>query len=164
MKSKVELSAFSIIITAVVVIALIAGVATSRAKEESFILLFILVGLLLVSLYFYPKSLEATKDSFIIHRGFSDKVIHYKDIIAVDRCYPSIGGLRLCGSGGFFGYWGYFTDIVIGNYFGYYGKRSQALLIRLKNGRQYVVSCAEPDEMLYTLTEKMHASAAHSGK
>ena len=50
-------------------------------------------------------------------------------------------GIRLCGSGGFFGYWGYFSDIVIGQYFGYYADRSQCFYIKLKNKRQYVISC-----------------------
>lgn len=72
------------------------------------------------------------------------------------KFFPSLGGLRLCGSGGFFGYWGYYTDIVIGNYFGYYGKRSQCILVRLNNGRQYVISCKNPDEMVYAISSHLN--------
>ena len=54
----------------------------------------------------------------------------------------------MCGSGGFMGYWGYFHDIIIGSYFGYYGDRSQCVLVRLMSGAQYVVSCKEPDRLL----------------
>ena len=68
----------------------------------------------------------------------------YDDISFVDTCHPSAGGLRICGSGGAFGYWGYFSDIMIGTYFGYYGSRSHCFLIRLRNGRQYVIGCDGP--------------------
>ncbi len=70
-----------------------------------------------------------------------DKTFPLADIVEVDTCYPSAAGIRLCGSGGFFGYWGYFSDIVIGQYFGYYADRSQCFYIKLKNKRQYVISC-----------------------
>ncbi|WP_370519135.1 hypothetical protein, partial [uncultured Muribaculum sp.] len=51
-------------------------------------------------------------------------------------------------SGGFFGYWGYFSDIIIGQYFGYYAARSQSFCIKLKNNRQYVISCDNHIEMV----------------
>lgn len=154
MKSKVKLSLFSSVITIVVTIALIAGVFVDwdKQKGDALILLAILVTLLIVSLYYYPQSIEATDKELVIHRQFKDKVFPYSSIKSVDRCYPSIGGLRLCGSGGFFGYWGYFTDIVIGNYFGYYGNRSQCILVKLTDGKQYVISCEQPDEMIHTVS------------
>lgn len=157
MKSKVKLSLFSSAITAIVIVSLAAGVVVkwNGDKNESLILLAVLVGLLAVSLYYAPQSIEATDKSLIIHRTFKDKAFAYSTIKSVERCMPSIGGLRLCGSGGFFGYWGYFTDIVIGNYFGYYGNRNQCILVKLTDGKQYVISCEQPDEMIYTVSAQL---------
>ena len=154
MKSKVKLSIFSSIITIAVIISLAIGafVKWNQEKDEAVILILILVGLLVVSLYYYPQRIEANDKNLIIHRQFKDKKIPYATIKSVERCFPSLGGLRLCGSGGFLGYWGYFSDIVIGNYFGYYGNRRQCILVKLTDGKQYVISCEHPDEMIYTIS------------
>lgn len=157
MKNKVRLSLFSLIITIIVVVALVIGavVAWEKDPEESIILLVILIGLLIVSFYYYPLYIEATDTNLIIHRRFKDKIFPYASIESVERCFPSPGGLRLCGSGGFLGYWGYFTDIVIGNYFGYYGKRSQCILVKLTDGKQYVISCERPEEMISAVSSHL---------
>ena len=157
MKSKVRLSLFSGILTGAVIVTLAIGVFVKWDEniEDAIILLVILIGMLGLSLFFYPRIIEATDKNLIIHRKLRDKIFPYSSIKSVERCFPSLGGLRLCGSGGFFGYWGYFTDIVIGNYFGYYGKRSQCILIKLTDGKQYVISCEQPDEMIYTISQHL---------
>ena len=38
-----------------------------------------------------------------------------------------------------FGRWGKYSDDNIGDYFAYYGKPENTVLIKLKDGRQYVV-------------------------
>lgn len=52
---------------------------------------------------------------------------------------------------------GYFHDIIIGAYFGYYGNRNQCILINLGGGKRYVVSCENPDEMINAIKIAMHA-------
>lgn len=157
MKNKVKLSLFCFIITYFVLLALIIGVFTSWGEgNKAVVLLVILVSLVGISLYFFPKSIESNDNGLIIHCQYNDKAFAYSDIEKVERCYPSAGGLRLCGSGGFFGYWGYFTDIVIGNYFGYYGNRSQCILIKLKDGKQYVISCENPDKMVNAISSRLN--------
>ncbi len=148
MKSKVKLSAFCTIITFVVLASLMTGIVLSWGKgDEFYILTAVFIGMIISGLYYYPTSIEATDKSVIINRPLRTKVIPYSAISSADRCWPSAGGLRLCGSGGFMGYWGYFSDIVIGTFFGYYGDRNQCILLKLKDGKQYVVSCINPDEM-----------------
>lgn len=154
MLNKVKLSNYCIVITVIVLIAFIIGIILSREEEEDFIILLVVLTIIIgVSLFYYPKSIEVNDTYMIIHRQLKDKTFSLQDLSYVDRCYPSPGGLRLCGSGGFFGYWGYFTDIIIGNYFGYYGDRSQSILIKLKDGKNYVVSCERPDEMVAAINE-----------
>lgn len=149
MKSKVKFSAFCIGLTAIVIIAFIVGIIFSLDEIKDAVILFaVFAGMILSALFYCPISIEADSDNLKIHRALRTKSIGYNSIVHVDRCYPSAGGLRLCGSGGFMGYWGYFSDIVIGTYFGYYGTHNQCILIRLTDGKQYVISCQNPDEMV----------------
>lgn len=55
---------------------------------------------------------------------------------------------RICGSGGWFGYYGWFREPTIGKYFAYYGKASDCFLVRLKNGKNYVLGCEDKNEFV----------------
>lgn len=144
MKSKVHFSTYCIIITIVVPAALLTGILTHLHSIDlpTLLTIALTVGVVAAGLYYCPVSVSVNPRELMIHRLLSgDKTFPLADIVEVDTCYPSAGGIRLCGSGGFFGYWGYFNDIMIGTYLGYYGSRSECILIRLKNGKQYVLGC-----------------------
>lgn len=143
MKQKVKFSAYSLIVTAVVLVLFVVGIFTLLGNEEKLILFCIIMGMTTIAgLYFCPKSIEAAASGIMLHRLLSSpKEFSYNSIQEVDTCYPSAGGLRLCASGGFFGFWGYFSDIMIGSYFGYYGSRSNCILVKMKDGKQYVLGC-----------------------
>lgn len=150
MKQKIKFSAYSLIITAVVLILCVVGIFSLICNVEKLTLFCIIMGCAtFAGLYYCPISLRANESSVTLYRLISSpKVFNYSDIQTIDICYPSAGGLRLCGSGGFFGYWGYFNDIMIGSYFGYYGSRSNCILIKLKDGKQYVLGCENPSAMV----------------
>lgn len=157
MKSKVHFSTYCIIITIVVMVALTAGIIATRVNTDKCILLSVITAAVtLAGLFYCPVSVSVDSNVVRIHRMLSkDKTFKLSDIEAVDTCYPSAGGIRLCGSGGFFGYWGYFSDILIGQYFGYYADRSQCFYIRLKNKRQYVVSCENHIKLLKAIQNNL---------
>ena len=156
MKSKVKFSKLSTILTIVSLAVLAVAIYSSYGRDDKFIVLVVItVGLLLAGMFYCPVSVEATSDRLIIHRMLKPKSFTYGSISSVDRCYPSGGGIRMCGSGGFMGYWGWFSDIIIGTYFGYYGDHDNCILIRLKNGRQYVTSCVDPDEMIESINANL---------
>lgn len=157
MKSKVHFSAFCTIMTAVCIALFLSGIIVTRHQTDKCILMTaITVIAVFTGLYYCPVSVRVGLDSIKIHRLLSgDKTFRYSDMEAVDTCYPSAGGIRLCGSGGFFGYWGYFSDIIIGQYFGYYADRSQCFCIRLKNKRQYVVSCEQHIDVVKAIQKKL---------
>lgn len=158
MKSKVKLSTYCKVITSVVTIALMTGIIMMWGEGDKWILLCVItVGLIGSALFYSPRSLEAGDSVLKIHRILRTKEIPYTAIVSVDRCLPSAGGIRLCGSGGYMGYWGYFHDMMIGAYFGYYGAYDQCMLLRLRNGRQYVVSCVEPDLMASAIRSHLDA-------
>lgn len=157
MKQKVKYSLYSLIITAIVLIASIVGIFSLRHNIYELIPFCIIFGAITIfGLYYCPKSVEADKAGVAIHRVLSSpKVFQYDNIESVDTCYPSPGGLRLFGSGGCFGYWGYFNDILIGTYFAYYGSRSSCFLLKLKNGKQYVLGCEDAREMVNYISERI---------
>lgn len=146
MYNKVKFSAFSIIATAIVLILFVIGTISLRHQTEDLILFCIIAdGGTLAGLYYCPRAVEADSMGITLYRLLSKpKYFDYDDIQSVDTCYPSGGSIRLCGSGGFFGFWGYFSDILIGTYFGYYGSRNYCFAVKLKSGRQYVIGCSDP--------------------
>lgn len=158
-KFKVKFSTYCIVVTLAVLILLVVGLVSLRGIDMKMNLMIVIVVCLLAAGIFYcPVSIGVTYETVTIHRLLKNRIISYSDISSVERCSPSAGGLRLCGSGGFMGYWGYFHDIIIGSYFGYYGDRNQCVLIRLKSGRQYVVSCEQPNLMLEVINKYLPAS------
>ncbi len=157
MKQKVKFSVYSLVITGILMVIFVIGIWSQEANPDKFIPFYVVIAAVVFSGFYYcPKWIEATEREIVLHRLLSkSKVFPYGDIQSVDTFYPSAGGLKLCGSGGFFGYWGYFNDIMIGTYFGYYGSRSNCILVKLKSGRQYVLGCDNAPAMVDFINEQM---------
>ena len=64
---------------------------------------------------------------------------------------------RILGSGGVFGYWGWFREDSIGRYMAYYGKASDCFIVRLKDGKNYMLSCIDPLGMMEYIDSKLNA-------
>ena len=156
MKQKVRFSAYSLIVTAVVLLLFIVGIFSLLGNPQKLTLFCIIMGAVTIAgLYYCPKSVEADEHGITLHRLLSSpKAFPYSKIQSVDTCYPSAGGLRLCASGGYFGYWGYFSDIMIGAYIGYYGSRSNCFLIKTTEGKQYVLGCENPVAIVSYITSR----------
>lgn len=156
-KSKVHFSKLVLAITIGVAVVLLAAlIATSEDLKGFRLMSSIIIIMTATAMYYSPKRLELSENHLVIRRFMGSKVIYINTIFKAERCYPLLGGIRLCGSGGFMGYWGYFQDHVIGTFFGYYGDRAQCILIRLNNGRQYVVSCEDPEIFLEELLKRIN--------
>lgn len=149
MKQKVTFSLYCIFMTALVIVLFVIGLFATYDIHEKFIPFTIIVGAVIVaSLFYCPLSVEVTDREVNIHRPLKTKALPLDSIKSVETFYPSAGGLRLCGSGGFAGFWGYFNDIMCGSYFGYYGRRDSCFLVKMKDGRQYVLGCENPKVMV----------------
>ena len=85
-------------------------------------------------------------------------------------CYTplsvSVDGMNLCiqrplktrrivGSGGWFGYYGWFSERDLGRYFAYYGKASDCFLVTLRDGRKYMLGCDDAPAMVEAIKDKM---------
>ncbi len=71
-----------------------------------------------------------------------------QNVASVELFQPTMGAIRICGSGGFMGYWGLFREGDIGRYYAFYGKASDCFLVRMKNGDKYVLGCDQPQKMV----------------
>ncbi len=100
-------------------------------------------------IYFYlisPKSVELTAEAIILHRVMGHKTFGYAEIHDAGLWNGSPSELlRLCGSGAYCGYIGWFSGGCLGRHFEYVGNYSNCFYIRLNGGRTYLISCDAPD-------------------
>ena len=91
-----------------------------------------------------PLSINVNEKGVSINRPLRVKCIPLSDIVDVKLVSPTMAEKRICASGGWMGYWGWFSEKDLGKYFAYYGNSSDCFLIKLNNGRQYMLGCNNP--------------------
>ena len=126
---------------------LIIGFGLYKSATDGHAIIFF--SILLATLYclsFSPICIDINEDDVTIKRLFGSTIIHRKDIIAISS-YKSGYSIRKFGSGGLFGYLGWFYNSEIGNYFSYATDEHNLILIITKN-RKFVISCEKPGEFL----------------
>ncbi|MCM1030636.1 MAG: PH domain-containing protein [Oscillibacter sp.] len=160
MKRRVRLSIFSWIITVGCFAIFIAGfwVVGFEAIPQGWGFYFYagaVVAMFLAGLYYSPMSVRVTDKDLEVIRSLKIKAIPLSDIRDVCLLSPTMGAVRICGSGGFMGYWGWFRERDLGKYFAYYGKASDCFLVVLKNGRKYMLGCKDAPEMVEAIRERM---------
>jgi len=148
MKSKIALSRFSTILTTILILVLFIGCIVTVHEKPAFLsLLFIYVVLIVCALFFGTLYIKTDSDHIIMGSIFRKRKILTSDIESVELFQPTMGTIRICGSGGFMGYWGLFKEGDIGRYYAFYGKASDCFLVRMKNGDKYVLGCENPSAM-----------------
>lgn len=159
MESKVKLSTFSLLLTLVLTAVLIAAVAFFlRNHEDKGIIGAVILFFMLVSGWVYgPVTIAADEKSVIIKSVLRRQRLDISNIKSVELFQPTMGSIRIFGSGGYMGYWGIFREGVIGRYVAYYGKASDCFLIGMKNGDKYVLGCENPEEMVNFINSKIRS-------
>lgn len=160
MKRKVNLSTNSVLITiaGIAVISMLMIVNLLRGEEWlAYIFATGLVGYSFAALFFMPMSISADDCSLNINTSFRVKSTPLKDVRHVALCPPTMSERRIFGSGGMYRYWGWCSEPSIGKYMSYYGKASECFLIRLKNGKQYMLSSHDPLGMMEYISSQIIA-------
>lgn len=156
MKSKVQLSSYSFIMTLIINVILISCCVVMYNETTGFwFVLSILVILLFFGLLFGPTQVSVNSKYVIVKSYLKRQKISLENIKSVEMFQPTMGAYRLFASGGYFGYWGIFREGDIGKYTAYYGKASDCFLIRMKNGDKYVLGCKNPAEMVDYINYKI---------
>ena len=112
------------------------------------LLIVLLVVMSTVGLFYMPMSISTDKYTIHINRSLKIKTIPMANVKSVRLCPPTMGAIRIFGSGGFLGYWGWFKERDLGKYFAYYGRSSDCFLVELKDGRKYMLGCKNAPKMV----------------
>lgn len=111
----------------------------------------------LLFLYFIPFVLrpinyKLLNGQLIIHRLFSDIKIDRNQIKSVEYLDRSELGwvFRTFGVGGFFGYFGKFTNTKIGSMTWYATRRDKTVLVTTINNKKIILTPDEPDQFVST--------------
>lgn len=146
MKSKIAYSKFSTILTIAVMLLLFVGcIVTVHDEAKFFVILAIYLVMIFCALFYGPAYIKVTPDDVIMGSIFRSRKLPMRNIESVELFQPTMGAIRIFASGGFMGYWGIFKEGDIGRYYAFYGKSSDCLLIRMKNGDKYVLGCENPN-------------------
>ena len=100
-------------------------------------------------------SIGADENAIYINRSLKIKTIALVDVKLVKLYPPTMGAIRICGSGGFLGYWGWFSERDLGKYFAYYGKSSDCFLVELTDGHKYILGCKNAPEMVEFIAKQL---------
>ena len=109
----------------------------------------LIIGIFVATLLYAPKSYTITPEQIIINKVRGAITINKADVEAIEPLTNKDlkGCFRKFASGGLFGYIGKFNSYKLGDFYMYAGtfKAQKLLLIRLKNGKRYVISPARAD-------------------
>ena len=148
MKQRVNLNKVSILSTLAFVVLFVAFIIFDKQTDTRLVLAGIFSVCLLFGLFYMPMSISADKYAIYIHRSLRIKAIPMSYVKSVKIFPASLRAMRLCGSGGFMGYWGWFREPGIGRYFAYYGDPRDCFLVELSNGKKYVLGCRDAGAMV----------------
>lgn len=158
-KKKVVLSSYCYGIMALAMILICSVFVYTLKQPDNDWVLYLLSSfallLLLIPLFFAPRSIALDDNSLSIICPLRTRSIPLAEIADVRLCAPTMGAIRTFGCAGWFGYYGWFRENDIGRYFAYYGKASDCFLVTLKNGRKYMLGCKDAPEMTGKLKNKL---------
>jgi hypothetical protein len=158
---KVKWSKLSIMVTITVsVIVTIIGIllfldSNWADSKKEYILILLIIGLLGI-VCIVPTKIILTSDYLYIKRIIGSKKVITSEITEVGLCYSRGMSIKVCGSGGFCGSIGWYKDPCLGVYFSYVMNWNQAFYIILKNGKKYMLSCENPDDVIRILKNQTH--------
>ena len=141
MKQRVDLNRISIISTLACVVLFVALIIFDKHTDMRLVLAGILAVMLFVGLFYMPMNISADRHAIYIHRSLRIKAIPMSEVKSVNIHPVSMKTVRLCGSGGFMGYWGWFREAGVGRYFAYYGNPRDCFMVELESGRKYMLGC-----------------------
>lgn len=134
--------------TLIGLVVLLAAFCFAKDSLAKYIVVGALFVLCFTALCYMPLSISIRDGKLNINRPLKIKSIPLSTIDSVKLVSPTMAEKRICGSGGWFGYYGWFSEPSIGKYFAYYGKASDCFLVTLKDGKKYVLGCEAPNEIV----------------
>ena len=110
---------------------------------------------LVVPYFFTPKGFRFASQGFRIERLRNIITIPYNQILDVQRGKWTWKAVRLGGSGGLYGYLGFFHLFGIGNVWMYVTNRHKMVLLETKKGVKYAFSPEDPEGFVSRIQKKL---------
>lgn len=165
MKSYRQPSAWSTYckIYTIVVIAVMIALTFITSPNKSMALLIDIIGtwlylFFLVGLYFCPKYVEVNRFQFTIGRLFVKKTIRLQEVESAKTYHITMNFVNRLGSYGFFGFWGWYRNQELGKFFVSATNLKQLVVVKLKSGKAYVVSCLDADALSRQINMRLNES------
>ncbi len=110
-----------------------------------------LLTVVLITYGFSPRGFSLGPDGLHIHRPFGPHLLAFNRVRSARRAQPGeLCGLRTFGSGGMFGFFGWFWSRKMGHYRAYVTHRQDMVLVEAE--RPYLLSPERPDDFLRALS------------
>ena len=111
-----------------------------------------------ITVLFAPLGFTVDTVGIIVNRMGPNVYIRHEEIAAIERLEPCrIGfGIRILGSGGFFGHFGWFYSHPLGWFRCYVTNRRDLILVRLHDGRKLLLS-PHPADVFVECAERARA-------
>lgn len=110
--------------------------------------IFILYGVFMINA---PISVKLTTQYFELKKIVGSIRIEYAAISYIGRYTPTLSDMKMFGSGGLWGFVGVFRNSDIGSYNAFIGDMQQSFLIRTVEGRVYVFSVEDVDDLIASI-------------
>ena len=98
-----------------------------------------------------PISARLTTQYFELKKVVGSIRIEYAAISYIGRYRPALSDMKMFGSGGLWGFVGVFRNSDIGSYNAFIGDMQQSFLIRTVEGRVYVFSVEDVDDLIASI-------------
>lgn len=106
-----------------------------------------LIEMIVMGLYYCPVSIIVTQNQLLIRRFFTSKNVPLNEIVSVEIYSGSTRFLKVCGSGGMFGFYGWYKNKELGRFFIYATNLKELICITLISGKKYMISCEDARNM-----------------
>lgn len=110
--------------------------------------IFILYGVFMINA---PISARLTTQYFEFKKVVGSIRIEYAAISYIGRYRPTLSDMKMFSSGGLWGFVGVFRNSDIGSYNAFIGDMQQSFLIRTVEGRVYVFSVEDVDDLIASI-------------
>lgn len=109
---------------------------------------FILYGVFMINA---PISVRLTTQYFELKKVVGSIRIEYAAISYIGHYRPTLSDMKMFSSGGLWGFVGVFRNSDIGSYNAFIGDMQQSFLIRTVEGRVYVFSVEDVDDLIASI-------------
>lgn len=124
------------------------GIVVWQTREHMIAIAYALWGCYIVmcfaTLIFMPLEVKVGDESISVVFSLRQKEFAFKDIQSIEPYQVTMNFVRYFGSGGFFGWWGWFRNQELGRFMVYASELDHVFLLKMRNGKRYVISCSDP--------------------